>query len=130
PLDMKIVRTDGYDEIRVDTKADDNHYMALLGRHGISIYRDDNDIWYVSDPTKVSELLKGAGLSHMLASVKSTADNAVIITDDQFPYSIFYSSHSVRYLFDESKRYWEGSEVTKLGVIKAIAQDKVVFFDG
>ncbi len=130
PLNMKIVRKDGYDEIRVDTKEDDNHFMALLGRHGISFYRDENDNWYVSDPTKVSELLKGAGLSHMLASVKSRADNAIIIPDDQFPYSIFYSSHSGRYLFDESKRYWEGSEVPKLGVIKSIAQDKVVFFDG
>ncbi len=129
PLDSKIIHKDGYDEIRVDIEEDDNRFMALLGRHGISFYRDGTN-WYVSDPRKVSELLKDAGMSQMLNSVKSRADNAIIIPNEQFPYSIFYSSHSGRYLFDDNKRYWEGSEVPKLGVIKSITQDKVVFFDG
>ncbi|ARR51744.1 hypothetical protein ETN89_20960 (plasmid) [Photobacterium damselae subsp. damselae] len=129
PLQGEIISLVDRDQIRVETFELDNRVMSALGRHGISFYQQD-EYWFVSDPVRAKQVLIDAGISQIVSKLKSRADGADLITDTEFPYSIFYTSHAGRYLYDESGRYWEGSYVPKLGVIQEISEDRVVFFDG
>ncbi|EOW9491680.1 VPA1351 family putative T3SS effector [Vibrio cholerae] len=129
PLKGEITSLADRDQIRVETFELDNRVMAALGKHAISFYKQ-GEHWFVSDPARAKQVLTDAGLSQTVGTLKSRADGADLITDAEFPYSIFYTSHSGRYLYDELGRYWEGSEVPKLGVIQEISEDRVVFFDG
>ncbi|WP_229616266.1 VPA1351 family putative T3SS effector [Vibrio parahaemolyticus] len=129
PLQGEITSLPNRDQIRVETFELDNQVMATLGKHAISFYKQGAN-WFVSDPARAKQVLTDAGLSQTVSSLKSRADGADLISDAEFPYSIFYTSHSGRYLYDELGRYWEGSEVPELGVIQEIREDRVVFFDG
>lgn len=129
PVKGEVVSLSEHDQIRVETFELDNLVMAALGKHAISFYKD-GDHWFVSDPTRAKQVLTDSGLNQMISKLKSRADGAELITDAEFPYSIFYTSHSGKYLYDDSGRYWEGSRVPKLGVIQEISEDRVVFFDG
>ncbi|MYM60092.1 hypothetical protein GTG28_12735 [Vibrio sp. OCN044] len=125
----RLVSKADRDEIVINTYERDNHIMALFGDYGLSFSKQD-DYWLVSDRAKASQILKSAGLSSVIAQLKSRRDETQIITSSEFPYSIFYSTKSGGYIYDQQGRYWEGSTVPRLGVIQSITRDKVVFKDG
>ncbi|WP_341663594.1 hypothetical protein [Vibrio sp.] len=129
PLVGRLISKADRDEIVIDTREQDIQIMALFGDYGLGFSKQD-DYWLVSDRTKASQILKSAGLSSVIAQLKSRKDETQIITSSEFPYSIFYSTKSGGYIYDQQERYWEGSTVPRLGVIQSITRDKVVFKDG
>ncbi|MFY2506826.1 hypothetical protein ACN3E9_00520 [Vibrio pectenicida] len=129
PITGRLVSKADRDEIVIDTYERDNQIMALFGGNGLSFTKQDEH-WLVSDRAKASQILKSAGLSSVVAQLKSRKDETSIITSSEFPYSIFYSTKSGGYIYDQQGRYWEGSTVPRLGVIQSITRDKVVFKDG
>ncbi|GHW72686.1 hypothetical protein VCSRO185_1792 [Vibrio cholerae] len=129
PVKGEITSLADRDQIRVETFELDNRVMAVFGKHAINFYKQ-GDHWFVSDPDRAKQVLIDAGLSQTASTLKSRVDGADLITDAEFPYSIFYTSHSGSYIYDELGRYWKGSEVPKLGVIQEINEHRIVFFDG
>ncbi|WP_284191378.1 hypothetical protein [Vibrio zhanjiangensis] len=129
PLAGRLVSKADRDEIVVDTREQDIQIMALFGDYGLS-FTKQGDYWLVSDRAKASQVLKSAGLSSVIAQLKSRKDETQVIASSEFPYSIFYSTKSGGYIYDQQGRYWEGSTVPRLGVIQSITRDKVVFKDG
>ncbi|MBU2895884.1 hypothetical protein [Vibrio hepatarius] len=129
PITGRLVSKSDRDEIVIDTYERDNQIMSLFGDYGLS-FTKSGEHWLVSDRTKASQILKSAGLSSVIVQLKSRKDETQIIASSEFPYSIFYSTKSGGYIYDQQGRYWEGSTVPRLGVIQSISRDKVVFKDG
>ncbi|MDN3612024.1 hypothetical protein ACODM8_16830 [Vibrio ostreicida] len=125
-LEGKVVSKPGRDQIQVDTFELDNQIMRLFGAYGLNFTKEGDD-WLVSDRARATQLLKTAGLDSVIDQLKSRHDQAQAITSNEFPYSIFYSTTSGGYIYDQQGRYWEGSSVPRLGVIQSITRDKVVF---
>ncbi|MDN4731833.1 hypothetical protein QYZ38_25645 [Vibrio parahaemolyticus] len=84
----------------------------------------------MSDPELAARVLKAHGLDSITKHLTSRNDSHERIDSNSFPYAIFFSTQSVRYIYDASNRYWEGSLVPELGVIQAITREKVIFKDG
>lgn len=123
----KVVTESGRDQILIDTNEHDSEVMKVLGASGISFIKDDG-FWVVSDQAKAEKLLKEHNISTESDKFKSQFSRTEkIIAPDDFPYSIFYSSISGHYIYNQNSRYWEGSKVPGFGVIESIAHDKVTF---
>lgn len=129
PVDYSFTSKKGRDQIRVHTGEVDNQVMSLFGQSGVSFVKDGQS-WRVSDTERATLILKRHGLGDIAKLLKSFDDSHERIEADAFPYAIFYSTQSVRYIYDTSSRYWEGSLVPNLGVIQAITREKVIFKDG
>lgn len=129
PVRSSITTKKGREQIRVKTGEVDNQVMALLGESGVSFVREGQN-WRVSDTELASRVLKAHGLTDIVKRLTSRLDSHERIDTDAFPYAIFLSTQSVRYIYDASNRYWEGSLVPGLGVIQTITREKVVFKDG
>lgn len=129
PLVGKLVQREGRDQIRVETNEIDHQVMALFGQYGLE-FRKQGDDWLVSNRTIATRLLNEAGLNQVISRVKSREGEEEIIDDQDFHYSVFYSTTSGRYLYDSHDRYWEGSEVPLLGIIESISPNKIVFKEG
>ncbi|MBM4903416.1 hypothetical protein HYO34_12025 [Vibrio parahaemolyticus] len=129
PLSSSITTKKGRDQIRVHTGEVDNQVMSLLGKSGVSFVKE-GQTWYVSDPELAARVLKAHGLDSITKHLTTRNDSHERIDSNSFPYAIFFSTQSVRYIYDASNRYWEGSLVPELGVIQAITREKVIFKDG
>ncbi len=127
-LAITVVELAGRDQIHVETFEADNKVMAIFGEHGLS-FTKVNDSWLVNDRRQAVLLLRENGLDDIIEHVASRKDSVQVIDSASFPYSIFYSSMSGRYLYDNRYRYWVGSDVPGLGVIQSISRDKAVFKD-
>lgn len=126
-LKGKVVTKPGRDQIVIDTNEHDIQIMKVLGASGIKFIKEDG-CWVVSDQAKVENLLKEHGISTDSDKFKPQFSGAEkIISSDNFPYSIFYSSTSGHYIYNQNSRYWEGSYVPGFGVIESIAHDKITF---
>ncbi|WP_404272977.1 hypothetical protein [Vibrio cholerae] len=129
PLVGKLVQREGRDQIRIETNEIDHQVMALFGQYGLE-FRKQGDDWFVSNRTSATRLLNEAGLNQIISRVKSREGEEEIIDDQDFHYSVFYSTTSGRYLYDAHDRYWEGSKVPLLGIIESISPNKIVFKEG
>lgn len=129
PVDYSFTSKKGRDQIRVHTGEVDHQVMSLFGQSGVGFVKDGQS-WRVSDTERATLVLKRHGLGDIAKRLKSFDDSHERIEADAFPYAIFYSTQSVRYIYDTSSRYWEGSLVPNLGVVQAITREKVIFKDG
>ncbi|MDL5026232.1 hypothetical protein QR676_03245 [Vibrio sp. TMPB1044] len=125
-LESQLVSKASRDEVQVNTYEEENQIMLLFGEYGLT-FSKVGDNWFVSDRVKAEQLLKSAGLGSLTANLKTKLDQTEVISSREFPYSIFYSTTSGGYIYDQKGRYWEGSTVPSLGVIQSITRDKVVF---
>jgi hypothetical protein len=128
PITNKVIENTDRDQIQVETFEADNRVMAVLGEYGLS-FSKLNGTWLVSDSTKAVIVLRANGLQETIPFISARNDSTQVIDSANFPYSIFYSSTSRGYLYDDKYRYWVGSNVPRLGVIQSISRDKVVFKD-
>lgn len=129
PVDYSFSSKKGRDQIQVHTSEIDNQVMSLFGQSGFRFAKEDQS-WRVSDTEQATLVLKAHGLGDFAKRLKSFDDSHELIDLDSFPYAIFYSTQSVRYIYDTNNRYWEGSVVPNLGVVQAITREKVIFSDG
>lgn len=128
PVSHKVIENTDRDQIQVETFEADNRIMAMLGEYGLS-FNKVKDTWFVSDSAKAAIVLRANGLQEIIPFILARNDNTQVIDSANFPYSIFYSSTSRGYLYDDKYRYWVGSDVPSIGVIQSISRDKVVFKD-
>lgn len=128
PIISKVIENTDRDQIQVETFEADNRIMAVLGEYGLS-FNKLNGTWFVSDSAKAIIVLRANGLQESIPFISARNDSTQVIDNADFPYSIFYSSTSRGYLYDDKYRYWVGSNVPRLGVIQSISRDKVVFKD-
>ncbi|PNQ54597.1 hypothetical protein C1141_15025, partial [Vibrio agarivorans] len=120
----KLVPQEDRDQIYIDTYEADNQIMRLFGEHGLT-FSQQNGYWFVSDYAEAAQTLNRAGLGLFVKQLRSNDTWSENIATSEFPYSIFYSTTSGRYIYDQQGRYWEGSTVPHLGVIQSISRDKV-----
>ncbi|AYV25085.1 hypothetical protein L1D61_25435 [Vibrio mediterranei] len=125
-LDGRVVTKFDRDEVQVDTYEEDNQIMLLFGEYGLTFSKQGSD-WFVSDLAKATLILNNAGLSSLNRRLKTRVEQSELISSREFPYSIFYSTTTGGYIYDQTDRYWEGSTVPNLGVIQLITRDKIVF---
>lgn len=128
PVSYKVINKVDRDQIQVETFETDNRVMAVLGEYGLS-FNKINDTWFVNDNAKAAIVLRANGLQDIIPSVSVRNDSTQVIDNANFPYSIFYSSTSRGYIYDDKYRYWVGSNVPLLGVIQSISRNKVIFKD-
>ncbi|AVI67769.1 hypothetical protein CKQ84_19035 [Shewanella sp. WE21] len=124
----KIIENTDRDQIQVETFEADNRVMAVLGEYGLA-FNNVKGTWFVSDSAKAIIVLRANGLQDMVPFIAAQNERTQLIDNANFPYSIFYSSTSRGYLYDDKYRYWVGSNVPHLGVIQSISADRVVFKD-
>ncbi|AUI86421.1 hypothetical protein BS333_08485 [Vibrio azureus] len=124
----KLVAQEDRDKIYIDTYEEDNQIMRLFGERGL-MFSQQNGYWFVSDYAEAAQTLNRAGLGSLVKQLRSNDTRSENIPTSEFPYSIFYSTTSGRYIYDQQGRYWEGSTVPHLGVIQSISRDKVIFKD-
>lgn len=129
PVSSSIIPEKGRDQIRVQTQELDNKVMSLLGKAGISFVKEGK-IWHVSNIELAERVLKTHRLDSILKYLQPRNDSYELVNADDFPYAIFFSTRSGRYIYDANNRYWEGSLVPGLGVLKSITREKVIFGDG
>lgn len=130
PIKVDIIKKSDRDVLVVDTHEKELKIMFLFGKEGIGFIKEGK-YWLVSKKDKAIELFDENGLDGEVDNLKSlTNEDLDVINPDDFPYSIFYSTNSGRYLYDQNNRYWVGSEVPEFGVIESITRDEVVFVDG
>ncbi|MDE1265952.1 hypothetical protein [Vibrio aestuarianus] len=129
PLKAEIRSAQGRDQILIDTNEQELKIMKLLGEQGIQFLKADNS-WLVSDLPKATKLLEINHLNAVLNPLKLMADKVEVIPPDKFNFSVFYSTKSESYIYDQQKKYWQGSSVPNFGIIDKITRDKVVFRDG
>ncbi|NUW68059.1 hypothetical protein [Vibrio coralliilyticus] len=115
-----------YTLIKVDTKFIENKVMKVFGAAGLR-FRSEDGYWYVDDPNRAEKELKKNDLDNVVSQLRSFVNNNGIISKEEFPYSVFYSSHSSSYIYNQSVRYWEGGEVPGLGTIISVSKNKVTF---
>lgn len=128
-LPISIVSGPDRDKIYIQTFEDDNLIMQALGSRGIQ-FSTDGANFLVGNYNLAIAALKSANLENAVNRIQQGEIENYYLTNAEFPYSIFYSQKTGGYIFDSSTRYWVGSRVPNLGVIKSISSNKVVITDG
>lgn len=128
-LPVSVVSDPDRDKIYIQTFEDDNLIMQALGSRGIQ-FSSDGVNFLVANYNLAIEALNAADLASYANRIQQGEIDSYYLTNAEFPYSVFYSARTGGYIFDNSIRYWVGSKVPNLGVIKSISSSKVVINDG
>ncbi len=128
-LPISIVPGANRDKIYIKTFEADNLIMQALGSRGIQ-FSTDGVNFLVGNYNLAVAALKSANLENAINRIQQGEIENYYLTNAEFPYSVFYSQRTGGYIFDNTTRYWVGSRVPNLGVIKSISSNKVVITDG
>ncbi|RTZ16657.1 hypothetical protein EJ063_07640 [Vibrio aquaticus] len=128
-VEYEKVELADFTQIIVNDNRAENIVMEALGSRGIT-FKLVGDTWLVSDYQAASDVIEFKGVSLNGKKLKESHNFIEHIDREAFFYSIFYSSTSESYIFDDKRKYWIGSEVPLFGTIQEILDDKIVFKSG
>ena len=116
-------------DVIIDYPNEQLNVMRVLGRNGFRFSLEDNK-WKVSDVEQAKKLMIKEQVKTSLPIVSIYDDSQSIIEDKDFNYSVFYSTKSNGYIYNDNSKYWEGSKIPNLGILKSIDSEKVTIVKG